>query len=222
MESVKLEELRELLNEEGFTIFGHGTGGNNIEAVSSIFANGLRASHNSIFYTTIGLDVDKDLSKFKEKLDNWEHFDSENIILIKLPNKYFNMFGDSMDLDCERTGAFVNEKADSIGKVTYYLDPKFIIGAYNRNISGVVLNPNYEYKLTDESLEELEEKLELTITKTRNKNLRFEENMSLLNQNNDFKKQEESVTTFDMNSSIDDLNWDDDLQPLDEKHHKGR
>ena len=29
---VKLEELKDCLTEEGYTIFGHGTRGNNIEA----------------------------------------------------------------------------------------------------------------------------------------------------------------------------------------------
>ena len=55
MNSVKLEEIKDILTEEGFTIFGHGTGGNNIEAVGSIFDVGLRASHTSVFYTTIVL-----------------------------------------------------------------------------------------------------------------------------------------------------------------------
>lgn len=67
MNSVKLEELKDILTEEGYTIFGHGTGGNNIEAISSIFDIGLKASHTSMFYTTIGLDVDSELSKFKKK-----------------------------------------------------------------------------------------------------------------------------------------------------------
>ena len=68
MNSAKLEELKDILTEEGYTIFWHGTGGKNIEAVSSIFDIGLRASHTSIFYTTIRLDVDSELSKFKEKI----------------------------------------------------------------------------------------------------------------------------------------------------------
>lgn len=169
MINMGLGELKDCLTEEGFTIFGHGTGSNNIGAVDLIFKNGLRASHTSMFYTMIGLDVDDNLSMFKEKLDHCQHLDSENVILIKLPNKFFNMIGDSMDLDCERTGAFVNGRVDEKGNVTYYLDPKFIVGAYNRNMSKVILNPNYEREFSESSLIEMEEKQLKAISKTRKK-----------------------------------------------------
>ena len=65
---VELKNLQSILIEEGYTIFGHGTDGKNIEAVNSIFEKGLRTSHTSLFYTTIGLDVDKELNNFKKKL----------------------------------------------------------------------------------------------------------------------------------------------------------
>lgn len=185
MVDIRLEELKDCLTEEGFTIFGHGTGFNNIEAVSLIFKNGLRASHTSMLYTTIGLDVDANLIEFKEKLDQWPHLDSENIILIKLPNEFFNVIGDSMDLNCEKTGAFVNEKIDEKGNITYYLDPKFIIGAYNRNLSKVILNPNYESKLSESSLIEIKEKLLIAIAKTQEKNKRMDEHLLHLISSND-------------------------------------
>ena len=223
IKSVKLEDLKELLTEKGFTIFGHGTGGSNKDVISPIFVEGLRASHTSIFYTTVGLDVDEALTHFKEKLNHWEHLDSENIILIKLPNQYFNLYGDSMDLDCERTGAFVNQKLDNTGKITYYLDPKFIIGAYNRDTERITLNPNYETKLSAETLLDLEQKFEKTIAKTKSKKLAFEENLlAPFTQNNEGKSHDKSFVSFDMNSSIDDLNWEDDFLPPDESRHKSR
>lgn len=223
IKSVKLEDLKELLTEKGFTIFGHGTGGSNKDVISPIFVEGLRASHTSIFYTTVGLDVDEDLTNFKEKLNHWEHLDSENIILIKLPNQYFNLYGDSMDLDCERTGAFVNQKLDNTGKITYYLDPKFIIGAYNRDTERVTLNPNYETKLSAETLLDLEQKFEKTIAKTKSKKLAFEENLlAPFTQNSEGKSRDKSFVSFDMNSSIDDLNWENDFLPPDESRHKSR
>ena len=179
MKLVELKDLKSLLREDGYTIFGHGTGHKNNEVISSIFTKGLRASHNSMFYTTIGLNVDNDLTNFQKKLDNWEHLDSENIILIKLPNKYFNIIGESMDLNCEKTGAFVNEKIDENGKTTYYLDPKFIIGAYLKNTSKVILNPNYEFVLSEKTISELEEKLNKTINKTKIRIKRLEDNLFL-------------------------------------------
>lgn len=223
---VKLEELKDCLTEEGYTIFGHGTGGNNIEAVDSIFSNGLRASHASLFYTTENLFIGENLEQLTNKLNHWDHMDSENIILIKLPNKYFNTLGDSLDLDCEKTGAFVNEKIDENGKKVYYLDPKFIIGAYNRNISGVNLNPNFEKVLSKSSIREMNDKLLKTIKKTKEKFKRLEEQLlppmsQEINENQD-QFLEEQLSSYDINSSLDDLNWDDEFPPLEQEQHKKR
>lgn len=211
---IKLNSLHDILTEPGFTILGHGTGGNNIEAVKPIFDIGLRASHTSIFYTTIGLDVDDSLQQFRNKLDNWQHLDSQNIILIKLPNEYFNIYGDMLDLGCERTGAFVNEKIDENSNVTYYLDSKFIIGSYNRDTKMVTMNPNYEKVLSKETIEQLRNKLKCTLQKVKEKNKKLEEQFSNMvgdNQimvNNSFSN-DTSVdinTTFD---DFDDIEWDD-------------
>lgn len=222
MKNVKLEDLKEILREKEFTIFGHGTGSNNKAAIGSIFVQGLRASHTSMFYTTIGLYVDEDLNLFKEKLEHWEHLDSEYIILIKLPNKYFNIYGDSADLNCERTGAFVNRKIDNAGKTTYYLDPKFIIGAYNRNTSKVILNPNYEFVLTNETIKEMQEKLDKAIHNTKVKNKSFEENLlpQIINETNDELKF--SLPELNMDSTLDDLNWENDFPPIEDEQTKTR
>lgn len=221
MNSVKLEEIKDILTEEGFTIFGHGTGGNNIEAVGSIFDVGLRASHTSVFYTTIGLDVDNELLKFKEKLDHWPHLDSENIILIRLPNEFFNMLGDFSDLDCERTAAFVNEKIDEYGNIVYYLDSKFIIGAYNRKLSQVILNPNYEKKLSEETLKEMKKKLLIKIDEIKGKNKGLADQLNnLLSEEIDLESQD--IQNFDINSNLDDLTWDDEFSPLKDIHNRSK
>lgn len=226
---VELKNLQSILIEEGYTIFGHGTGGKNIEAVNSIFEKGLRTSHTSLFYTTIGLDVDKELNNFKKKLDNWEHLDSENIILIKLPNKYFNMFGDSMDLNCERTRAFVDKMYDAKGKKTYYLNPKFIIGSYNRNTSMVTINPRFERHYSKETINEMNKKLKEAMEEIKQKNLAFErelDSMSAINQEINTPENVEiyssdKVQQFDMNTTFDDFEefeWDNDFSSLEENN----
>lgn len=209
METVTLNELENVLKEDGYTILGHGTGNSDIKIIASIFENGLRASHTSLFYTTIGLDINDNLCKFKEKLDHWEHKNSEYIILIKLPNKYFNIIGDTMDLGCERTGAFVNEKKDETGKITYYLDPKFIIGVYNKTTSKIMLNPKFEYVLKEETIKTLEKKYNDLVCKTKIKH----ESNNYWPINFDYKEPQTDVSflkTFDINTTLEDLEWEDE------------
>lgn len=50
------------------------------------------------------------------------YVDSEYIILIKLQNKYFIIYENSVNLNYERTGIFVNKKINNAEKTTYYLD----------------------------------------------------------------------------------------------------
>lgn len=227
--NVDLKNLQSILTEEGYTIFGHGTGGKNIEVVNAIFENGLRTSHGSLFYTTIGLDVDKELNNFKNKLDHWQHLDSENIILIKLPNEYFNMFGDSMDLNCEKTRAFVDEVYDNKGNKTYYLNPKFIIGSYNRNTSKVMLNPKFERCYSKDSISEMKQKLKEALEETKQKNLVFEKelagmvgniqavNMSEEELNHSYNSNQLNMeTTFD---DFDDIDWENELSSLGENNN---
>lgn len=210
MHRVSLNDLKDCLKEDGFTILGHGTGGNNIDAIYSIFKDGLRASHTSIFYTTIGLDIDENLIHLKYKLDHWEHLDSENIILIKLPNDFFNIIGNSTDLDCEKTRAFVKEKKDENGHVNYFLEPKFIIGAYNRNLSQVLLNPKYEWILTEKTIQEMTKKLEDVTIKTKIKNEILSESFNSLSNLSIDSTVSKALPAFDMNSSLEDLVWNDE------------
>ena len=164
METTKLENIEEILNNKEFIILGHGTGrrGNDLDIVESIFDKGLRASHTSIFYTTNLIQFD-DIDELKQKLSNWGHFDSKNIILIRLPLKYFVMIGDSSDLYCDRTAAFVNKTIDSQEKEVFYLDPKFIIGCYNTENKIVYKNKKFKEKFDKDDLTQMNEKMESKI-----------------------------------------------------------
>lgn len=212
---VELDDLISILIEDGFTILGHGTGSNN-EVINSIFNKGLRASHTSIYYTTVGLDI-TNVQALKEKLNNWEHLDSENIILIKLPNRFFNMYGNSSDLECERTYAFVNEYSDINGNITYYLEPKFIVGAYNRNTGLVTMNKNFELVLSDNTIKEMEAKLLKAMAKVWERNQELEKQIAPLKLEPDLLNYK-TDTQVDENTTFDDWNWDDEFS--DNYHRK--
>lgn len=202
-----IDELHDVLTEEGYFILGHGTGRTADDSVvDSIFKEGLRTKNNSLYYTSIGLDTG-DIEKLKSTLNNWQHLDSQNIILMKIPIEYINMMGDSADLDGERFGAFYNEKVDEqTGRVTYYLSPKYIIGNYNAQSQTVEINPNYEWKLTKETLEEIKAKYLVAYNKTQAKFKRQEENFQKMVTGGDIKTlMENEGIDFDVDF---DFEWD--------------
>ena len=172
-----LEELEPIFTESGYTLFGHGTGrsGNSEEVVDSIFAKGLRTKDNSLYFTTVvlasptpeikakyrELDLEEPtLDSLEENFQNWPHLDSKRIIIMRLPNRYINMYANRADLDGERYGAFMNELDGR-----YYLDPKFIVGSYDTERRMVRMNERFKEKLDEEDLEELDRKYKATLEK---------------------------------------------------------
>ncbi len=172
---VSLESLESLLKEDGYAYLGHGTGrrGNSNELVNDIFEEGLRTSHNSLSYTTIGLNAPTQeniamyqtmgidvptMESLQNQLNNWSHFDSKKIILIKIPTEYINKLADSSDLNGERYGAFMIQKTNDFGNTINYLNPKFIIGCYDAETQTVMLNKSFEEELSDTTRKDLEKK----------------------------------------------------------------
>ena len=221
-DSIPLENLYSVLNENGYICLGHGTGrtGNTNDTVQSIFQNGLRTKDNSLYYTTIGLDT-TNIEALRQRLNEWQHQDSKKIILIRLPLEYINMLGDSADLDGEKFGAFYNEKISSDGKITYYLDPKFIIGCYDVEKQAVILNSNFEKLLSEDTLRILKEKYKMTLEKTQARFKRQEEALSNLNANNQHIQDEAqnlgANLEWDLSDFDDDIDWG---QEKDEKPKK--
>ena len=209
MDSVSLENLYSILNEKGYVCLGHGTGrtGNNLDTVQSIFQNGLRTKDNSLYYTAIGLDT-TNIEALRQRLNAWQHQDSQKIILMRLPVEFINMLGDSADLDGEKFGAFYNEKISPDGKITYYLDSKFIIGCYDVQKQSVILNSKFEKILSEDTLRTLREKYKKTVEKTQTRFKRQEEALNNLNTNysqntqNELQNLEWNLSDFD-----DDIDW---------------
>lgn len=191
IESIPFEALESILTEDGYIYLGHGTGrnGNSNDLVNTIFKEGLRTKDNSLYYTTLGLSVpsQKLISQYQElgidvptmqtlqeQLNNWSHLDSKKIILMKIPIEYINELADSGDLGGERYGAFMLQKTDENGKVTNYLDPKFIIGCYDVETETVILNKSFEKELSPATKNELEEKVTDLRNKVRERNNTFD------------------------------------------------
>lgn len=208
-----LEDLSDILNENGYFCLGHGTGrsGNSDEVVNSIFNTGLRTKDNSLYYTSIGLDTG-DIKTLKTKLENWQHQDSQKIILMRIPVEYVNMFGDSADLDGEKFGAFYNEVQSQDGKITYYLDPKFIIGCYDVEKQRVLLNKKFERVLNEDTLGVLKDKYRQALEKTQKRIKRQEESLNIFS-NNNLETQQVNNTQlgdnleWDLSDFGDDIDW---------------
>jgi hypothetical protein len=101
--------------------------------------------------------------------------ESKKIILIRLPIKYINIYGDSADLNGEKFGAFYNE-IDS----KYYLDPRFIIGCFDCDDDMFIINNRFEKILSQETISFLNNNYKLALKRTKER----------------FKKQEESLNTL--------------------------
>lgn len=170
MEIKKLKEITYLFNDKEYLLLGHGTGrrSESSEIIESIFSTGLRTKDNSLYYTTMGLETNN-IDDLIYKLNNWPHLNSKKIILIRLPIEYININGESSDLDGEKFGAFTYPKAND-GKITYYLDPKFIIGCYDASTGIVTLNDKFEKELSLKSIETLKKKYLECVQKTKRRN----------------------------------------------------
>ena len=69
--------------------YGHGTNGDD-EIINSIFNNGLRCSHESLYYTSMNLGMGSEtlFDSQKELLNNWPHLNAKRIVIASIPLKY--------------------------------------------------------------------------------------------------------------------------------------
>lgn len=162
MESVNLDQLKNSLIDDEYIVLCHGTMLSMEEIQQKIMKEGLYATGysegSSLFKTTNPIDVNISTDELKSKLDNWPH-DSKNMVFLKLPLKYFNIYADNSDLDCQKTRAFTKKVELEDGRYKYVVDPKFIVGAYNLESENVLLNQNYEKELSPATELVLESKL---------------------------------------------------------------
>lgn len=159
-----LKDLKNIIgNTEGYVVLIHGTNMTNDEVKNMIFKEGLRTTKfdeaTTLDKTTTPFDISRYTSEeIKNVFENYDH-NNKNMVVIKLPLEYFNIYDNTADLDCRKSRAFMKDKIYIDGRYKYLLDPKFIVGSYNTETMETMLNPAFERKLTVETKNELGEKL---------------------------------------------------------------
>jgi len=163
VKKANINEFKNLLTKTGYGYFAHGTGrmGNSMNVVHSIFENGLRCSHDSLYYTSVFLNTggEEAFEPLKESMDHWEHLDSKKIILVRLPIAYMNMKYDQTDAFGENYFAFYKQVSNGGSELKNYVDRRFVMGCYDANTKEFEVNPYFEEVLTKETKQELSDKL---------------------------------------------------------------
>ncbi len=218
---ISLEDLASVLSESGYMCLGHGTGrsGDSEEIVDAIFQEGLRTKDNSLYYTTVGLSTptpelkqqyaefglpEPTIADLKKQFNNWQHLDSQKIIIIRIPTAYINMMGDRGDLDGEMYGAFMLKKATQDGKIINYLNPKFIVGCFDVEKQLVKLNPGFERQLSSSTIQELTSQYKETLEKTKE---RLDRSVSTFPE--DTVNDSLVINEYSENADLTDLDWED-------------
>lgn len=161
-----IEEFKELLTDPDYAYYLHGTGfcedpKYQAGVIASIFKNGLRASHNAMYWTTIcygtGDDIKNNWSGMIDDMNHWQHKDSKDIIIVRFPIKYL-IFGADDSLG-EKDYAIYNEVTNpETEQVTRYITPKMVVGCYHAETGNFTSNPNFEKELSPETEKEFQEK----------------------------------------------------------------
>ena len=157
------ENLPNIFNEKNNSYFGHGTVGNE-DIINSIFNNGLRCSHNQLYFTSIefGAGSDVGIENIKSKMDNWPHNDAKKIVIVSLPSEFYLINSGVLYTKSDNAYAYNISKDEALklnispGK---YIRPEFIKGYYNTDDNIFYENPKYYKKLSEEEQKHIFEQL---------------------------------------------------------------
>ena len=137
--------------------YAHGIGVYDEKVIKSIFENGLRCSHNELYWTVLEFGKgSENLFKEKEQLmNNWEHKGSKHIMIASLPEVYHLLDISGTPLFQKRHAAFYNnispEEAEKLGIAPgLYLKPEFIKGMYDAEKKDFIVNDRYYENLPEE------------------------------------------------------------------------
>ena len=157
------KEMEMKFANEGNQYYAHGIGAYDEKVIESIFENGLRCSHNELYWTVIEFGKGSE-TLFKEKeglMNNWEHKGSKHIMIASLPDIFHLLDVKGTALFQKRHAAFYNnisqEEAGKLGiSPGLYLKPEFVMGMYDAEKKEFVVNDRYY-----ENLPEHEQKMVL-------------------------------------------------------------
>ena len=151
------KEIESRFANEKNMYYAHGIGAYSEDVVNSIFKNGLRCSHNELYWTVVEFGEGSE-SLFREKeemMSNWEHKGSKHIIIVSLPEIFHLLDVKGTALFQKRHAAFLNsiseEQADELGIAKgLYLKPEFVMGMYDTIKKDFVVNDRYYENLPEE------------------------------------------------------------------------
>lgn len=151
------KEIENKFANEGNQYYAHGIGVYDKNVIKSIFENGLRCSHNELYWTVLELGKGSD-SLFREKealMNNWGHKGSKHIMIASLPEVFHLLDVMGTALFQKRHAAFYNnispEEASKLGiSPGLYLKPEFIMGMYDAEKKDFVVNDRYYENLPEE------------------------------------------------------------------------
>lgn len=148
--------MKQVFTDETKHYYGHGVGTFDEEKMASIFTNGLRCSHNYMYFTTNVLGPGGEETKeYVENLEEWSHLDSRQVVIVSLPEEYEIL--DSGALSYQGQEAFcyevshkeAEERNIAQGK---YVKPEFIRGYWDIDEKMFIENESY-YENQDEEVQ---------------------------------------------------------------------
>lgn len=154
---MELKDIKKEFANQANQYYAHGIGAYDENIIKSIFENGLRCSHNELYWTVLefGKGSDTLFEENEELLDNWEHKGSKHIMIASLPEVFHLLDVKGTPLFQKRHAAFYNtispEEASQLGiSPGLYLKPEFIRGMYDANKKDFIENDRYYENLPEQ------------------------------------------------------------------------
>ena len=174
---MELKDIKKEFANQANQYYAHGIGAYDENIIKSIFENGLRCSHNELYWTVLefGKGSDTLFEENEELLDNWEHKGSKHIMIASLPEVFHLLDVKGTPLFQKRHAAFYNtispEEASQLGiSPGLYLKPEFIRGMYDANKKDFIENDRYYENLPEQEqkrvLDEIKQQYIETIEKS--------------------------------------------------------
>lgn len=150
-----------IMNNSENIYYGHGTGTDEAEKLTSILTYGLYCRYGDLGYTACVLGTGNNIGEeTTQMLKKWPYMSSSKIIIISLPKKFNILDSFSMGTHQKGNAAFYYSPDENQRQVNglndgYYVMPEFILGYYDSVRDEFYRNQIYYELLPDAALNEL-------------------------------------------------------------------
>ena len=149
-----MENINLIMNNPNNCFYGHGTNSDDNKRIESIFINGLRCSHDSMYFTTCTLGQGNQMGKDVEELImNWPHLSAKKIVIVSLPIK-FHIIGAGPSFNHQYSAFYYTPDEAQREKYNLtnsnYVMPEFILGCFDVEKDLFIENEKYYERLTNE------------------------------------------------------------------------